>query len=219
MEECNTGITITKTAEECDGNYISTNCISSPNAITYLDLSAGASQTQVNAAITSALMRKDEQISEIPIANGSETKIIAGEGITITGTGTNTNNYIISSTGGSPQNLQKTVLQKTGIYNLVAEDINKSIIIDNTLTEEEAETEDIFTVSIGLPLGVPNGFKSKILKTGSRNTELVFLPLIRTRITDIRINKVSSNYEWINIEKVDNTDNFIINGELDFLPV
>lgn len=97
MEECNTGITIVKTIEECDGNYTSTNCIATPNAITYLDLSAGASQTQINANIVSALMRKDEQISEIPIANGSETKIIAGTNVTVTGTGTNTTPYVISA--------------------------------------------------------------------------------------------------------------------------
>jgi hypothetical protein len=101
MEECNTGITITQTAEECAGNYLSTNCVATPNAITYLDISAGASQTQINANIVSALMRKDEQISEIPIANGSETKIVAGANVTVTGTGTNLSNYVISATGGS----------------------------------------------------------------------------------------------------------------------
>lgn len=101
MKECNTGITITQTAEECSGNYISSNCVATPNAITYLDLSAGASQTQINANIVSALMRKDEQISEIPIANGSETKIIAGTNVTVTGTGTNTTPYVISATGSS----------------------------------------------------------------------------------------------------------------------
>jgi hypothetical protein len=218
MEECNTGITITKTTEECDGNYISTNCISSPNAITYLDLSAGASQTQVNAAITSALMRKDEQISEIQIANGSETKIVAGANITVTGTGTNTNNYVISSTGGSPQNLQKTVLQKTGIYNLVAEDINKSIIINNTLTQAEESSFVTFTVTIELPTGLPNGFRSKIIKTGSYHTKLTFSPSLRVLIPDNKINRLSSNYEWIYIEKIDNTDNFIVSGALEPRP-
>ena len=97
MEECTTGITITQTAEECSGNYVSTNCVSTPNAITYLDLSAGASQTSINAALTSALMRKDEQIVAIPVPDGSETKVVAGVNVTVTGTGTNLSPYVVNT--------------------------------------------------------------------------------------------------------------------------
>jgi hypothetical protein len=120
MEECNTGITIIQTAEECQNNYVSTNCVATPNAITYLDLSAGASQTQINANIVSALMRKDEQISEIPIANGSETKIVAGTNVTVTGTGTNLSNYVISAIVNTPTLDLKTINGESllGIGNL-----------------------------------------------------------------------------------------------------
>lgn len=112
MEECKTGITITQTAEECSGSYTSTNCISTPNAITYLDLSAGASQTQINANLVSALMRKDEQIGEIPIANGSETKIVAGANVTVVGTGTNLSNYVISAVSNTGS-LEFNILDRT----------------------------------------------------------------------------------------------------------
>lgn len=203
MEECNTGVTIVKTSEECDGNYTSTNCIATPNAITYLDLSSGASQTSINAALVSALMRKDEQISEIPIANGSETKIIAGEGITVTGTGTNVSNYIISSTNTYSQ---KVVSQTQGIYDIIESDNNKGIIIENLDNEEGLE------IIVNIPTGLSQGFKTKILK---RQTGIVrILPenfILRPNSTS---NEIGNINDWVYIEKLGTTNTFIINGGL-----
>lgn len=96
IKNCYTGTAIEQIEEGCKGNYISTDCIQTPNAISYLDLPAGSSQTEVNAAITSSLLFKDQQISEI-----SATKIEAGENVEITGVGTEEQPYVISSLGGS----------------------------------------------------------------------------------------------------------------------
>jgi hypothetical protein len=67
MDNCNTGITIPNLlpTEPCNGNYISTDCIASPNANSALDLPIGATQTQTNAAITAAILHKEEQIQSI----------------------------------------------------------------------------------------------------------------------------------------------------------
>jgi hypothetical protein len=103
---CNTGISIPTLlpTEPCGGNYISTNCVASPNANSELDLPIGATQTQTNAAITAALLHKEEQIqsiitdiSNIPQTDGSETKLTAGDNIDITGAGTDDTPYIINS--------------------------------------------------------------------------------------------------------------------------
>lgn len=203
MKECKTGITITQTVEECSGNYTSTNCISTPNAITYLDLSAGASQTQINANLVSALMRKDEQISEIPIANGSETKIVAGTNVTVTGTGTNLSNYVISATGNYSQ---KIIPQTQGIYNIIIEDNNKGLVFENLSDEDGLE------ITIQLPLGLPDGFRTKVLK---KDFGLVrILPEIRILKPGGKTNTIATRYDWVYIEKLNQTDNFIINGSL-----
>lgn len=97
MENCNTGIVIPTTEEPCSGNYISTNCTAIPNNITYLNLSAGDSQSKVNAAIVTALTFKDEQIAQIPVVDGSETKIIAGANVNVTGLGTTVSPYIVTA--------------------------------------------------------------------------------------------------------------------------
>jgi hypothetical protein len=51
--------------EECSGNYISTNCITIPEANTTLSLPVNATQTQVNNALTTALIYKEQQIAAL----------------------------------------------------------------------------------------------------------------------------------------------------------
>jgi len=98
MENCNNGINIPQTTvEPCGGTHTSTDCIKTPNSITYLDLPAGASQGQINAAVVTALTFKDEQIAERPVPDGTETKIISGTNTTITGSGTTATPYIVTA--------------------------------------------------------------------------------------------------------------------------
>lgn len=102
---CYTGTNIEQIEDGCGNNFISTSCVQTPNAISYLDLEAGSNQTEVNAALVAALTYKDQQISEI-IVDGSDTKIEAGDNIGITGVGTEANPYMISS---PLQDLQNTL--------------------------------------------------------------------------------------------------------------
>ena len=90
---CYTGTAIEQLEEGCAGDYTSTDCTQTPNAISYLDLPAGSSQTEINAALTASLLFKDQQIAEF-----SSTVIEAGDNIEVTGVGTEENPYIISST-------------------------------------------------------------------------------------------------------------------------
>lgn len=93
---CTKGVTIVQIPDECNGgNYLSTSCIQTPNSISYLDLSAGVNQTQINAALVSSLIYKDQQINDLEVGG---TSIQAGENIELEGDGTNENPYIINST-------------------------------------------------------------------------------------------------------------------------
>lgn len=95
-KNCKKGVTIVQIPNECDGgNYLSTSCIQTPNSISYLDLSAGSNQTQINAALVSSLIYKDQQINYLEVGG---TSIQAGENITIEGDGSEGNPYIINST-------------------------------------------------------------------------------------------------------------------------
>jgi hypothetical protein len=78
---CNNGINLPiLLLEPCKGKYTSTDCILSPNAITYLGLSVGASQTQINAALITRLIGKDAQIADLQSQlNALEIRIIALE--------------------------------------------------------------------------------------------------------------------------------------------
>lgn len=59
---CPTEIEIPNLTEPCENTYLSSSCIFIPEANVTLDLPANASQTQVNAALTSALVYKEQQI-------------------------------------------------------------------------------------------------------------------------------------------------------------
>lgn len=95
-KNCYTGVNIEQIENECGNNFLSTSCTQTPNAISYLDLPAGSSQTEINAALTASLLFKDQQIAEF-----SSTIIEAGDNIEITGVGSEENPYIISSSGGA----------------------------------------------------------------------------------------------------------------------
>lgn len=107
MENCYNGIVIpSRDVPACDGEYKSTDCILSPTVLSYLGLPVNASQTEINNAIQNSLAAKDELIEGI---DGSETKIIQGTNITVTGTGTSTDPYLISGNSGGSQDLQSVV--------------------------------------------------------------------------------------------------------------
>ena len=66
MTNCFNGITSPQTiTDECNGIYTSTSCIQSPNANTTLSLPAGATQTEINGALTTALIYKEQQIQNL----------------------------------------------------------------------------------------------------------------------------------------------------------
>lgn len=126
MTECYNGISVIpqQIEEPCGGVYTSTDCIQSPNANVTLDLPSGATQTQTNAALTTALVYKEQQIqsilSDITQLDGSETKIEAGDNVTITGIGTNLNPFVVNALGGGGNQDLQSVVDTGGIlsYNL-----------------------------------------------------------------------------------------------------
>lgn len=66
MENCFTGVSIPiPIPAPCGGDYKSTECVATPNAIPSLDIAAGDTQAQINAAITTALVQKEAQITTI----------------------------------------------------------------------------------------------------------------------------------------------------------
>lgn len=81
MDNCFSGTVIPDPIESpCGGEFFSTDCVLTPNAITYLGLLAGASQTQINAAIITFLVGKDQQIADLQDQlNALEVRIIALE--------------------------------------------------------------------------------------------------------------------------------------------
>lgn len=66
MENCFTGISVpTPIQAPCGGEFTSTECVATPNAMPDLELAAGATQEQINIAIKNALVQKDAQIATI----------------------------------------------------------------------------------------------------------------------------------------------------------
>lgn len=117
--KCYSGIEVPQQIQEpCLGKYTSTDCSLSPNANIILDLPSGASQTETNAALTTALVYKEQQIEDLQNSiltiDGSETKVEAGDNVTVTGTGTNLNPYIVNAVIGVNQDLQSVL--DTGNY-------------------------------------------------------------------------------------------------------
>lgn len=170
---CNNGINIsTLPAEPCNGEYISTDCSVSPSANITLDLPEGATQTEINAAITTALIYKEQQIQAI---DGSETIVEAGDNITVEGSGTTLNPYIVNST-----------VTITDVSSIV------SGIVNNTSLQELGGVDKLINiVRVGKGAGIDNGHDSNTVlgenslglnTTGSQNTAIGFYTLIANTI-------------------------------------
>lgn len=101
---------------------------------------------------------------------------------------------------------QKVIPLTQGTYNLIVSDNNKGLILEN-LDEEEA-----LEVIISLPLGVADGFKTKILKKQSGTVRI--LPEINILRPNNSSNEIGYTNDWVYIEKLNGTDTFIINGGL-----
>lgn len=66
MEKCYQGIDIPEQIQEpCGNTYISTNCVSIPGSLIYLDIPSGSSQTEVNNKIMLALQSSYQAIQEL----------------------------------------------------------------------------------------------------------------------------------------------------------
>jgi len=174
-KNCTKGTSIAQIPNECDGSYISTNCIQTPNAISYLELPAAATQTEINSAIVTALMFKDQQISEIPIPNGSETIVNAGENVIVTGVGTEEEPYIINSillpvSSSISGIVDNTPLQELGGVDKLINDVRvgkgNNNITDNTAIGDSAlEVNTTGTSNSGL-----GKFVLKLNTIGSYNS-------------------------------------------------
>lgn len=60
--DCPVEINIPNLVEPCENTYLSSSCIFIPEANVTLDLPANAAQTEVNNALTAALVYKEQQI-------------------------------------------------------------------------------------------------------------------------------------------------------------
>lgn len=95
--DCITNVEIPQPlTEKCSGIYYSTDCISIPEDNVILDLPEGASQTEVNNALTAALIYKEQQITELQNTAGAGAIIIDGENTVVIGSGADANPYIIN---------------------------------------------------------------------------------------------------------------------------
>ena len=209
--KCYSGIEVPQQIEEpCGGKYTSTDCIASPNANIILDLPSGASQTETNAALTTALVYKEQQVEDLRNSllaiDGSETKIVAGNNITVIGTGTNLNPYIVNT-----ENLQKIISYTTDFvdnnYTLSNLDNGYDIIIEN-FNEEELLT----SLNIIVPLGLESKFKVRLLKI---NTGIVNVngdaTLNRPPTTSAEIGHKN---DWVSVERLYDTDIYFLTGAL-----
>lgn len=167
MTNCYQGIAAETPIEApCGGTFVSTSCIQTPFDNATLDLQAGATQTEINGALTTALVYKEQQIQELqseiealPIPDGSETNIAAGTNTSVTGTGTVGDPYII---GTSFIDVSATV----------------SGIVNNTSLQELGGVDKLINgvrVGRGAGAGVENtafGYATLSVSTGSYNTAI-----------------------------------------------
>lgn len=64
--QCYEGVNIpVQIQEPCGNTYISTNCVTIPSSIVYLDLPAGSKQTEVNANLVLALQTANALIQNL----------------------------------------------------------------------------------------------------------------------------------------------------------
>ncbi len=63
---CYQGVSIPTPIEEpCGGNYTSTDCVSTPSAISYIEVTAGSSQTVINNNLVLALQEANLKIQDL----------------------------------------------------------------------------------------------------------------------------------------------------------
>lgn len=136
METCYNGIAIPpRVVEACGGDYKSTDCVLSPDALIYLGLPINASQSEINAAVQASLMAKEELIGEIPVADGSETKLIAGNNVLVTGTGTTLDPYIVEAVVPAPVDSRPYKVY-SGVVNQVGTNAPVIEVLENTLGDQ-----------------------------------------------------------------------------------
>lgn len=168
METCYKGVAIsTKVVEACGGDYKSADCILTPNALTYLSLPVNSSQSEINAAVQASLMAKDELIGEIPVPDGSETKIIAGDNVTVTGTGTPLDPYVVEAVIPTPADSRPYKVY-TALMTQSGTDAPVPIILENTLGDI-VWTYDAAGTYTGTLLGAFTDSKTVFL-LGNENT-------------------------------------------------
>ncbi len=150
MKKCYQGISNPSPTEteKCGGCYISTDCTQSPEANPVFDLPEGYTQTQMNAAVTSALVYKQQQIEDLE-AIDNKTYIEAGDNIEITGEGTENNPFVITALNTRPYKIL------TGLISQNSTDAPTLIIYENntgyTITTEYFST-GIYFINLEDPL-------------------------------------------------------------------
>lgn len=119
---CNNYVQIVQSEDICLGERKSASCVIDSSVYSEISLPANSTQQEINqalylTAITSKLITDGLQ-TQIDLVDGSETKIIAGNNISIEGVGTISNPYIIESINTLTPPLEK-----------ITEGVNSGIVI------------------------------------------------------------------------------------------
>jgi len=178
---CNNYVVPLFEIDECNGERKSASCVFDSSIYTELGLSENASQQEINQAIYLAFLNLKATTEDIDATvsglDGSETKIEAGDNITVTGSGTTVNPYIVSSTVSPlPYKSYVALLTQTGTNDPIA-----------YIAENEANLTVTFTRnSSGNFTGtMPSGYvagKTTII-TGSCSVETIFTAAFQNTTT------------------------------------
>jgi len=107
--ECNNGIVIPQLIEDpCNGKTTKASCVRDPTVYPEYSLSENSSQQQINQATYLSIQNLSNSASPTPV-DGSETKVTAGLGITVTGDGTEAAPYVVNA----PPVIDKTYTELT----------------------------------------------------------------------------------------------------------
>jgi hypothetical protein len=103
---CNNGVTVPPLlVDGCKGSTTNALCVKDVTIYPELGLESNSSQQEINQAQYLAVLNikatTDNLQTQIDVNDGSETKVTAGTNVTITGTGTTPNPYVVNSTGGT----------------------------------------------------------------------------------------------------------------------
>lgn len=166
-----------------------TSIVTRSNAFTILKNGLATLPSVTNALIAAgsvkSVITKEYLTSVIALIDGSETKVTAGTNVTVTGTGTSGNPYIINSTasptttiangtttivtgdgsGGNPYKVETVNLQKpiTADYLITSADNNYSIKVNNGSTP----------ITITVPSGLPENFFVGFTQKGTGDVTFV----------------------------------------------